>query len=141
MRESLLLYLLSLLQSDLTSGSFCSYNIIQPVPVTGNGPSSSPKPRIPAPYYGAVMANEAIGTGKDTAIAELVVNNVNTAAYGIWEGGRLARAVIINNDVYLPGVNATRTSETVSLLENRASGAGLLPKPWRRSWLHSEIAP
>jgi hypothetical protein len=93
-----------------------SYNLIQPVAVSGSGPNSSPKPRVQSTYYGAVIANEAIGTGKDTSIAELVVNAPNTIAYGIWEGKKLARAVVINTDVYLPSVNSTRSEETVSLL-------------------------
>lgn len=59
------------------------------------------------------MVNEAIGTGKDTRIAELPTNTSNYAAYGIWEGERLARVAVINNQLYLPGLN--RTVETVNI--------------------------
>jgi hypothetical protein len=91
-----------------------SYNLIQPVPVTA-GPNATPNPRIQASYYGAVIANEAIGLAPNTRIAELAVNASNTAAYGIWEGDRLARAVLLNFDVYLPTVNATRLTTSVNL--------------------------
>jgi hypothetical protein len=88
----------------------------------GHGPNSSPKPRLQSTYYGAIIANEAIGTGKDTSIAELTVNARNIIAYGIWEGKKLARAVIINTDVYLPSVNSTRTEQAISLLNFPSQG-------------------
>ncbi len=77
-------------------------------------------PTIQALYYGALIVNEAIGTGANTKIAELPVNNTNTVAYGIWEGDRLARAVLINNNLYLPG-NVSRTSEVFNLLGFKAA--------------------
>ncbi len=74
-------------------------------------------------YYGALIINEAIGTFADTKIAELAVNNTATAAYGIYENGRLARAVLINFNTFLPTVNSTRTNEVVSLGGFKATGA------------------
>jgi hypothetical protein len=88
---------------------FVRYNLIQPIAVTGR----SSRPTIQAPYYGAVMVNEAIGTGKDTRVAELPANSSNYAAFGIWEGERLARVAVVNNQLYLPGLN--RTTETVNI--------------------------
>jgi hypothetical protein len=92
------------------------YNLIQPIPIPGNGTTATDVPRIQAAYYGALMVSEAIGTGADTTVAELSSNSTSIAAYGIWEGSRLARAVIINSDVYFAGsTNDTRTSQTVEL--------------------------
>lgn len=59
------------------------------------------------------MVNEAIGTGQNTRIVELSSNSTNYAAYGIYEGERLARVAAINSQLYLPGMN--RTAETVNI--------------------------
>ncbi|KAJ9093860.1 hypothetical protein QFC21_006233 [Naganishia friedmannii] len=93
-----------------------AYNLIQPVPIPGNGTTATSVPRVQAAYYGALMVAEAIGTGANTKVAELPSNSTSIAAYGIWENERLARAVIINSDVYFAGAtNGTRSSKTVSL--------------------------
>jgi hypothetical protein len=52
------------------------------------------RPTIQAPYYGAVMVNEVIGTGKDTRVAELPTNSSNYAAFGIWEVNLLMLAFL-----------------------------------------------
>ncbi|KAJ9114075.1 hypothetical protein QFC22_005895 [Naganishia vaughanmartiniae] len=92
-----------------------AYNLIQPVPIPGNGTTATDVPRVQAAYYGALMVAEAIGTGANTKVAELSSNSTSIAAYGIWENDRLARAVIINSDVFFAGTNETRSSQTVEL--------------------------
>ncbi|KAJ9127524.1 hypothetical protein QFC24_000933 [Naganishia onofrii] len=88
-----------------------AYNLIQPVAIQGSNPTTRPK--IQAPYYGAVMVNEAIGTGKNTQVVELPTNSSKVAAHGIWEGDRLMRVAVVNNQLYLPGMN--RTTETIDI--------------------------
>lgn len=91
------------------------YNLIQPVPIPGNGTTATNVPRVQAAYYGALMVAEAIGTGPNTKVAELSSNSTSIAAYGIWENERLTRAVIINSDVYFAGTSGKRSSQTVEL--------------------------
>lgn len=59
------------------------------------------------------MVNEAIGTGKNTQVVELPTNSSKVAAHGIWEGNRLMRVAVVNNQLYLPGMN--RTTETIDI--------------------------
>lgn len=79
------------------------------MPVTGK----KNQPAVQAPYYGAVMVNEAIGSGQNTRVVELSSNSSNYAAYGIYEDQRLARVAVVNTQLYLPGMN--RTVETVNI--------------------------
>lgn len=59
------------------------------------------------------MVNEAIGTGKNTKVVELPTNSSIVAAHGIYEGDRLMRVAIVNNQPYLPGMN--RSTETINI--------------------------
>lgn len=88
-----------------------SYNLIQPAAIKGTNPTTRPK--VGAMYYGAAMVNEAIGTGKNTKIADLPTNTTKLAAHGIWEDDRLMRVAVVNNQVYLPGMN--RSTETINI--------------------------
>lgn len=73
------------------------------------------------PIYNAFMVvGEAIGTSGNAYVAEFATTNNSISAYGIYESGKLARAVIINQAPYTNS-SQTRSSYGVNLL-NGPSG-------------------
>ena len=80
------------------------------------------------PHHAFLIVNEAIGTshlndGKAAHVAEIATSDNRIAAYGIWEDGWLARAVLINNDPYVLEKGQERRNATV-LLNNPAQPDG-----------------
>lgn len=69
-------------------------------------------------YMATLVVAEAIGSSRNTYVAEIASTNDTISAYGIWEDQRLARMVLSNHDVFnVNGTNTTvqRTSQLVSL--------------------------
>jgi len=52
-------------------------------------------------YYGALLVQELIGPNLGTKVVELPSNSNYTAAYGVYENDKLARAVLLNSQVYV----------------------------------------
>ncbi|KAH9999196.1 glycoside hydrolase family 79 protein [Russula compacta] len=77
------------------------YNFIQPITLTrsildGSELPQPLPPHIQPPYYGAVIAAEAIGPSGYTRIVELTVDHAQISGYAVFEGDALVRAVFIN---------------------------------------------
>ncbi|KAH7928288.1 glycoside hydrolase family 79 protein [Leucogyrophana mollusca] len=94
------------------------YNLIQPVTLNYSILDGSPiaplAPHVQPPYYGAIIAAEAIGATGTAQAIELAINETDVSGYALFEYGNLARAVFINTVAYLPG-DATRTSTHIDL--------------------------
>jgi hypothetical protein len=79
------------------------YNLFQPVAgVDDDGMDLQDRPHILPSYHSFLLVNEAIGDKGTSMIAELGTNSKTLAAYGIWEGGKLVRAVLIDSEYYMP---------------------------------------
>ncbi|GHJ90287.1 hypothetical protein NliqN6_6689 [Naganishia liquefaciens] len=83
-----------------------SYNWFDPIPITGisggTAADAHDAPSIHAPYYGALVVAEAIGsTSTDTMIVELASIIPHISAFGIYESGQLSRAVFVDSEVYV----------------------------------------
>ncbi|ORY31073.1 hypothetical protein BCR39DRAFT_593571 [Naematelia encephala] len=76
------------------------YNLFQPVAGVDDGTNTTSRPHILPAYYGFLITNEAIGSSGNSYVAEIQTTNQSIAAYGIWEGGKLVQAVVINNTPY-----------------------------------------
>ena len=57
-------------------------------------------PHIQPAYYAAVIAAEAIGDSGATQVVELDVGSDHVSGYAFYDGGALARAVLINLRAY-----------------------------------------
>lgn len=101
------------------------YNLFQPVANASDGLNIS-RPHILPSYHSFLITNEAIGTSGNSYVAELTTSNNSVAAYGIWEGTKLARVVLINSLVYVPDSGA-RDSITFPII-NLPSGAKVTAK-------------
>ncbi|KAJ3546313.1 hypothetical protein NMY22_g2103 [Coprinellus aureogranulatus] len=82
-------------------------NFLQPITLTRSPTDGSqlPSPLLPhvnPQYYAAIIAAEAIGATNTTRILELPVEDNRIAAYLIYEGDELVRAVFINTQLHLP---------------------------------------
>ncbi|KAJ7599271.1 glycoside hydrolase family 79 protein [Mycena floridula] len=103
------------------------YNLIQPVELTRSTLDGSPiaplAPHVQPQYYAAIVAAEAIGRSGNTEIVDINVSDVQIAVYGIYEGTKLARALIINS-LSFPSSSTNRTSEHIDF---SISGSGTLP--------------
>lgn len=92
---------------------------MQPVPltispVTGTQLSPPLEARVNPQYYAAIVAAEAIGASGATMVIELDVGHASVSGYAFYEGTKLARAVLINSEVYLK-TTSVRPSVQVSL--------------------------
>lgn len=67
-------------------------------------------PHIQPPYYGALIAAEAIGPSGSAQVVEIQVNNDYIAVYAFYEGGVLVRALLINSRAYLKDAVGNRGS-------------------------------
>jgi hypothetical protein len=81
------------------------YNWFDPVPITGisGGTHADARdtPSIHAPYYGALVLAEAVGTEPGTYVVELASIHRYISAYGIYsKDGNLLRVVFINSEPY-----------------------------------------
>jgi hypothetical protein len=83
------------------------------------------RPHIGALYHAFLIVNEAIGKTGQSRIAEYATSDNSIAAYGIYEDGWLARAVLINDDPYTEMTPGGRTNSTV-MLNNPASKQGTI---------------
>ena len=83
------------------------------------------RPHIGALYHAFLVVNEAIGKTGSSHIAELATSDNRVAAYGVYEGGWLARAVLINSEAYTEGMHGVRKNATV-VLNNLASRQGTI---------------
>ena len=98
-------------QVYLHNGVGYYYNAMEPNGTVKDGLNIS-RPHIGPLYYSMLIVNEAIGSSWNANIAELGSTNTSLAAYGIWEGNTLARAVVINSNVY---VDETQPRPTYNL--------------------------
>lgn len=72
------------------------------------------RPHIMPKYNGLVVVDEMIGASGEALIAEIENASQALAAYGVWEKGQLARAVLVNSNVF--SQNATvRSAMNVTL--------------------------
>lgn len=73
-------------------------------------------PHVQGQYYGAIAVADFIGSatsqGIPTNIVELSISNTWIAGYAMYEGGKVARIILVNSLAYFSG---TRNSVTVSL--------------------------
>ncbi|KAF7970112.1 hypothetical protein HWV62_24994 [Athelia sp. TMB] len=96
------------------------YNLIQPVSLNrsildGSALSKPLAPHVQPAYYAAIIAAEAIGSSGSTKSVELAINNPYLAGYAFYEGGTLARVLLINSKAYLTSSNTARGSLKVTL--------------------------
>jgi hypothetical protein len=94
------------------------YNWFDPVAITGisGGTSADARdaPSIHAPYYGALVVAEAISSSPNSTIVELASIMPHISAFGIYESGKLVRAVFVNSQVYM-NASVPRERTTVEL--------------------------
>ncbi|KAG6826758.1 hypothetical protein H0H92_014548 [Tricholoma furcatifolium] len=115
---------------DYVFGETNSYSChIQPVTLTrsildGSTLASPLPPHVQPPYYGAIVAAEAIGSSGSAQVVELSVNNPRVSGYGFYENMQLVRAVFINSQAYLSTTSGNRTSVH---LDFGFSGSGTAP--------------
>ncbi|KAG5716858.1 hypothetical protein E4T56_gene3419 [Termitomyces sp. T112] len=105
------------------------YNHIQPAFLTrsilnGSTLSSPLPPHVQPPYYGAIIAAEAIGRIGSTRVVELSINNSRVSGYGFYERQKLVRAVFINSNAFLSSTTGTRSSVHLDL---SFTGSGAAP--------------
>ncbi|KAF8316382.1 hypothetical protein DL93DRAFT_2056457 [Clavulina sp. PMI_390] len=106
------------------------YNMLQPVTLTrsidtGATLSTPLTPHVQPQYYAAIIAAKFIGSSSSaTAISEVTINNGNVGGYQAYEGGKLVRAVLINNKAYL---TSTTGSRGYSTLQFSFSGSATAP--------------
>lgn len=55
------------------------------------------------PYYGQIMVAKALGQSTDMRIRNLALEGDTNAAYALFDGGRLARVVVLNMRVFESG--------------------------------------
>ena len=100
------------------------YNAIAPVSGLDDGLNLTARAHILPLYYAFLIVDEAVGSSGTAKVAELATLNSSITSYGIWEGGRLVRAVIIDSQVYLNDTDSdSRTGFDVSL-EGWSDGGG-----------------
>ncbi|KAF7967476.1 hypothetical protein HWV62_34077 [Athelia sp. TMB] len=109
------------------------YNFIQPVSlnrsiIDGSVLPTPLAPHVQPAYYAAIIAADAIGSSGATKSVELVINNAYLAGYAFYEGGTLARVLLINSKAYLTTTNTARGSLKVNL---DFRGFGTTPKTMR----------
>ena len=63
-------------------------------------PSPLP-PHIQAPYYGAIIASEAVGRTGSSRIVELDIDDDTLSGYAIFEGSKVKRVVLIDSEAFL----------------------------------------
>jgi hypothetical protein len=95
------------------------YNLIQPVALNRSILDGSPldpplPPHVQPAYYGMIIAAEALGSSGQVQVAELNISDPDVAGYGFYEGGQIARAVIINSRAFLSD-GPTRNTKHVNL--------------------------
>ena len=67
-------------------------------------PLSSPiPPHIQSPYYGGLVAAEAVGTSRHSTVAELDIDDDTLAGYAIYEGSIVRRIVLLDSEAFLSG--------------------------------------
>ncbi|KAI0029752.1 hypothetical protein K488DRAFT_79985 [Vararia minispora EC-137] len=96
------------------------YNFIQPVTLTrstldGQSLGSPFPPHIQPAYYAAIIAAEAISNSGATTAVQLNISNDFMTGYAFYEGGQLARALLINLKAYTSDSTTPREAVLVSL--------------------------
>lgn len=87
------------------NGRGFKYNVLQPIGLEGTGVDDETGlngPHVMALYHALLIVAEAAGTAGAHAVkvVEIPTTTDFLAAYGIYEGGRLARLVLINSQVH-----------------------------------------
>lgn len=100
---------------------------IQPITLNISTTTASPlaqplPPQIQPNYYSAIVVAEAIGKTNDTSIIELNISNADVAGYAFYEGGTIARAVLLNMNAYLTNQTDSRSTEQVSFVFSGTGG-------------------
>ena len=90
------------------------------------------RPHIGALYHAYLIVNEAIGQSGSAHVAEIATSDNRIAAYGIWEDGWLARAVLIDSEPYTREQNGGNRKNATVFLDNKASEQG------RVRWFETE---
>lgn len=90
------------------NGRGFKYNVLQPIALEGTGVDDETGlegPHVMALYHAFLIIAEAAGTAgvKAAKVVEIPTTTDFLASYGIYEGGRLARIVLVNSQVYLAG--------------------------------------
>ena len=84
-------------------------------PYSAWSPSADP-PTTNAPYYGNVMAAAAVGNAGNTKIVHLELGDGETASgYALYDGNRLARAVVLNMLEWRSDSTSSRPNATFAL--------------------------
>jgi hypothetical protein len=88
----------------LSHGVGYRYSSIQPISGIKDDGRGLDRAHIMPLYYAMLFVNEAIGDGKeDKYVVELGTTDPRFAAYGVYEGKRLRRVVVINTEVHFEG--------------------------------------
>lgn len=66
-------------------------------------------------YYGAYMVGEFLGKDQKAKVVEIATNSSTIGGYSIYENNKLARSILINYSLYLPGAEGERPAETVNI--------------------------
>jgi len=78
------------------------YNAIQATDESEDSTNIT-RPHILPSYHSFLIVNEAIGKTGDSHVVELGTRNSTLTAFGFYEGGKIARIVMTNSNVYLGG--------------------------------------
>ncbi|KZT42000.1 glycoside hydrolase family 79 protein [Sistotremastrum suecicum HHB10207 ss-3] len=98
------------------------YNLIQPVTLTKSTEDATPlnppvASHIQAPYYGAIVIAEFLGTNSNRTVSELDISSSSTisgyALYG--SNGMLEKALLIDSQAFLTTTSGARPSTAVTL--------------------------
>lgn len=82
------------------------YNVLQPIDLAGTGVDDETGlegPHVMALYHALLVVAEAAGTSGRATVVEIPTLTNLLAAYGVYEGGKLVRLVLVNSQVYLEG--------------------------------------
>jgi len=97
------------------------YNLIQPVPLPRSPddatPIDPPEPaHVQAPYYGALVVDEFLGTSTDRTVSEIIFAEYYLSGYALYSNGELSKVLFINHEPYLSTAPTTpRPSYSISL--------------------------
>jgi Glycosyl hydrolase family 79 C-terminal beta domain len=83
--------------------------------LNGSTLSTPSLPHIQPQYYAAIIAAEAIGNSGNTQVLELDIDDPRIAGYALYQGGKLANAILINSLAFLTTTTTTRSSTHVNL--------------------------
>ncbi|BEI92784.1 uncharacterized protein CcaverHIS019_0504120 [Cutaneotrichosporon cavernicola] len=98
------------------------YNVLQPIGLAGTGVDDGTGlegPHVSALYHSFLVVAEATGKGQ-SKVVEIPTSIDTLAAYGLYQGGSLARLVLINSAVFFEGGERSTISVKLDGLRGKA---------------------